>query len=295
MPGADPGLTALLKLNLTLHVGRVRRDGYHPVSSVCVFAAAGDHVSLGDRLPAFRLNVTGPEREALADLAPEKNLAIRAALLMEEATGAAPCLVRLDKRVPAAGGVAGGTADAACVLALLNETAPRPLGAADLIALSRRLGADGPVCTAAQLAGGGVWSAEGDGDRVRRLPGPPPLSVALVNPRVPVSTGAVFARFDEGPPGDLRQPGGDTRTPSGLLAAAAEGRNDLLAPATVIAPVIGEVEAFLRAAPGCRFARMSGSGATAFGLFGSEGAAARAARSASSRGWWTAAARLAKG
>ena len=294
-PTASYALTALLKVNLTLHVGGVRPDGYHPIGSVCLFAAAGDRVSLGERQADFALAVTGPERGALAAVPPDANLAIRAARLLAERTGAASRLIRLDKRVPAAGGVAGGTADAACVLVLLNAEAPRPLGTGELIALSRRLGADGPVCTAAQVAGGGVWLAEGDGDRVRRLPGPPPLWLTAVNPRVPVSTADVFARFDEGPPGTLDQPAGDTQTARGLAALGAAGRNDLHEAALHLAPVIQAAEAALRASPGCRFARMSGSGATVFGLFGSEAAARRAARAARARGWWSATAPLARG
>ena len=296
MPDGTEALAALLKVNLTLHVGRVRADGYHPVSSVCLFAAAGDRLSLGGRADDFRLEVTGPEAAGLAGLPPEANLAMRAARLLAAATPVAPRAIRLDKRVPPAGGVAGGTADAAATLVLLNRAAARPLPDAALIALSRRLGADGPVCTAARLAGGGVWLAEGDGDRVRRLGAAPPVWIVLVNPRLAVSTGAVFARFDEAPaPGPLSQPSGDLRRASGLVAAGREGRNDLRAPAVTLAPVIGAVEAFVANGPGCRFARMSGSGATVFGLFAGGEAAARAARRAEARGWWAAVAPLAQG
>ena len=288
--------TAWLKVNLTLHVGPLRGDGYHPVDSVCVFPRLGDRVALGPRAGDFTLEVTGPEAGSLASVSLEDNLVMRAARLLASSTDIAPRLLRLCKTVPSAGGVAGGTADAAAVLVLLNETASRPLGAVDLIALSRRLGADGPVCTAAQLGGGGAWHVRGGGDEVRHLGRPPPLHMALANPRIAVPTGKVFAQFDEACAArDLGQrPGGVVRTDD-VLALARAGRNDLRGPACVVEPSIEAVETAMRAQPGCLFARMSGSGATVFGLFAGALGAARAAARLRARGWWSAAAPLARG
>ena len=286
-------MRALVKVNLTLHVGAGRADGYHPVSSICAFPDVGDRVTLGARAPDFALRVEGPEAGALARLAPRDNLVLRAAALLAGRVRVAPREVVLVKSVPAAAGIAGGTADAAAALVLLNHEARAPLNESALIALSRALGADGPVCTAARLAGGGLWHAEGDGDRVRRLAGPPPLHMALANDRVPVPTGRVFARFDaNGPGGSLAQPQADLRTARGVLSLAAAGRNDLRAPALGISPGISAVEAALSAAPGCRFARMSGSGGSVFGLFDSRTAAARAARRARAKGLWAEAGRV---
>ena len=298
MTGADAAsLPALLKVNLTLDVGPVRADGYHPLSSVCVFAPGGDVVRLGSRADAFALSVTGPEASALAGLPPAANLVLRAAEILAATTPLPPRQLILDKRVPAAGGVAGGTADAAAALVLLNRTAPRPLTDDALIALSRRLGADGPVCTAARAAGGGVWVAEGDGDRVRGLGAAPPGWLVLVNPRREVPTGSVFSRFDEAGGGalPLDQPTFASRALSALAGTVQDGRNDLRPPALSLAPVIAEVEAFVANSVGCLCARMSGSGASVFGLFAGEQAARRAARRAQARGWWATSAALARG
>ena len=285
-------MRALVKVNLTLHVGAGRADGYHPVSSICAFPDVGDRVTLGARAPDFALRVEGPEAGALAQLAPRDNLVLRAAALLAGRVRVAPREVVLVKSVPAAAGIAGGTADAAATLVLLNREAVAPLSDEVLVRLSRGLGADGPVCTAAALADGGVWLATGDGDRVRRLTGPPPLWCVLANDRVPVPTGAVFRAFDAGPPGTLGQPARDLRTARGLIGLARAGRNDLRAPALALAPGIGALEAATRAQPGCRFARMSGSGGTVFGLFASTTGAERAVRRLRGQGAWAEAGRL---
>ena len=289
-------MRALVKVNLTLHVGAARADGYHPVSSACVFPDVGDEVELGGRDNEFTLRIDGPEAASLAGEATRDNLVLRAARALAGRVRLVPRRLRLRKTVPVAAGIAGGTADAAAALVLLNREADRPLADAELIALSRVVGADGPVCTAARLAGGGVWLAEGDGDRVRPMGAAPPVAVLLANPRVPVSTPAVFARFDaEGQAGPLAQPAGDPRTERGVLALAGGGRNDLRAAAFALAPAVSALEARVAGLPGCRFARMSGSGGTVFGLFSGAAAAERAAARLSADGLWTAQAPLAAG
>ena len=282
---------APVKVNLTLHVGAVRSDGYHPVSSLCFFPAIGDRVALGPVADNFSLEVAGPLAHELSDVPPERNLALRAARLLADVSAVRPRVLRLDKRVPAAAGIAGGTADAAAVLSLLNADSQQPLRPEALRRLSRALGADGPVCVAGQEAEGGVWLAEGDGDRVSRAGAAPPLWCVLANPGTAVPTGQVFRLFDAAPPpGPLAQPAGLVRTTQGLIERAERGRNDLRSAALALAPEVAAVEDALAAAPGCRFARMSGSGATVFALFSSAAAAARAARRQRAGGRWCAAA-----
>lgn len=284
-----PALRALVKVNLTLHVGGVRADGFHPISSVCAFPDIGDDMSLGERSAAFCLSIGGPEAGALSGLPVANNLVLRAATMLAAQTPLVPRRLHLEKCVPAAAGIAGGTADAAATLVLLNREAARPLSDGALIALSRGLGADGPVCTAARLAGGGLWLATGDGDRVTRLAGPPPAWMVVGNDGVPVPTGPVFALFDKaGQGGQLNQPGADPRTLRGLAKLMEDGRNDLCRPAKALAPGIGCLEADLRKRPGCRAARMSGSGGSVFGLFASASSAERAAAAMRARGVWSA-------
>ncbi|MBB4660032.1 4-diphosphocytidyl-2-C-methyl-D-erythritol kinase [Parvularcula dongshanensis] len=265
------------------------------MSSLCVFPAIGDEVALGPASDDFALEVTGPFADDLKDVPSEENLVLRAARLLAGEVSVPPCRFRLAKRVPAASGLGGGTADAAAALCLLNEASEAPLPRSELIALSRELGADGPVCTAAALRGGGILLAEGDGDRVSPLGSAPPLFTVVSNPLVPVPTGAVFKRFDAAmPAAGLRQrlPGMGA---AALVAAAARGRNDLRLPARTIAPIIGRVERDLSRAPGSLFARMSGSGASVFALFASPLDAARCARAERARGRWAEAAPLLRG
>ncbi|WP_051881344.1 4-(cytidine 5'-diphospho)-2-C-methyl-D-erythritol kinase [Parvularcula oceani] len=289
-------LQALVKVNLTLHVGRARADGYHPVDTICLFPEIGDRVALGPRSDAFTLEVTGPAAKDLEGLPPRDNLVLKAADLLAAATTIAPRRLLLEKRVPAASGIGGGTADAAAALILLNRSAEAPLPAQALVALSARLGADGPVCTRALLDGGGAFRARGAGEKISSLPPPPPLWMVLSNPGIAVPTGRVFRRFDGTCPPAAPSPNRRTgRTTSALLSAAQAGRNDLQPPAEAIAPQIRLVERSLRAAPGALLARMSGSGATVFALFASAAAAARCLRRERSAGRWAEAGPLARG
>lgn len=190
----------------------------------------------------------------------------------------------LEKHLPAAAGIGGGSADAAGCLLALARLADRPLP--DPAAILT-LGADVPVC----LAGRPV-RMRGIGDRIAPLPPLPPLWIVLVNPGVAVSTPAVFralAHPDNPPqPEDFPQGAGATE----VIGWLTRQRNDLEAPARTLAPVIGDVLAALSATGGCALARMSGSGATCFGLYLTAGAAvaARATLAQANRGWWCAAA-----
>ncbi|HEX9965724.1 MAG TPA: 4-(cytidine 5'-diphospho)-2-C-methyl-D-erythritol kinase [Allosphingosinicella sp.] len=255
---------AYAKVNLELRVRARRPDGYHEVDTLFAFAEDGDRLSVG---PAeeLGLQVTGPFAAALG--APEDNLVLRAARLLGEGRGAA---LTLDKRLPVASGIGGGSADAAAALRLLVRWWGLRLGRAELLALARHLGADVPACLESRIVRG-----TGRGDHLAPDAGPEFRGdpILLVNPGVPVATADVFGRWK---------------------GASAPGSNDLEPPAREIAPVIGEVVDRLGEQPGVRMASMSGSGATCFALFDSDEALGRAASAIAARHphWWQLASRL---
>ena len=265
---------AYAKINLALHVRAREPDGYHRLETLFAFAEDGDRLRVGTG-EGLTLRIEGP---FAADLdAGSDNLVLRAAeaLRAQFPTGKGAALT-LDKRLPIASGIGGGSADAAAALRLLARW--WGLAADDsLHEIAARLGADVPACLLSRTMRG-----EGRGDRLDAadvdLPGTPLL---LVNPRVPVSTAAVFKGWD----GVDRGPLGDD-----WLA----GRNDLEAPALALVPAIGDVLELLSRQPGLRLVRMSGSGATCFGLFESIAArdAADRAIGALQPGWWRLASRL---
>ena len=235
------------------------------------------------------LEVRGPFAAALRGPA-EENLALRAARALAAAAGETRgAAIALEKNLPVAAGLGGGSADAAAALRALSRLWRTRLSAAELGELAAALGTDVPACLA-----GGAWRVSGAGevlDRPARGFGPVP--VVLVNPGVAAPTAEVFARLR--PP--IRLPPPPPRLAGGAAALAralARTRNDLEAPALALAPAIAHALAALRAAPGRLLARMSGSGATCFGLFRTPGDAARAARALrrSGRGWWVRAALL---
>ena len=258
------------KINLALHVTGRRADGYHLLDSLVAFADVGERltVSLADT-PG--LSVTGPMAAGVPT--GDDNLVLRAVRMM-----AAPVHVTLDKHLPAAAGIGGGSSDAAACLRAVARLTGRPVPDAATLA---SLGADVPVCLVARAA-----RMRGIGEGVAPLPAFPPLPAVLVNPGVAVPTGPVFAameRADNAPmPASLpRWP--DAGALTGWLTAQ---RNDLQAPAMVQVPAIGAVLAALGAQPGCTLARMSGSGATCFGLFSSRAAARVAAAALARPEWW---------
>lgn len=274
--------TARAKINLCLHVTGQRANGYHLLDSLVVFAETGDVITCAaaDRLS---LVLTGPERAGLT--VGEDNLVLRAARAFGGRAGAA---ITLDKRLPVASGIGGGSADAAATLQALARLWQRDLPDAGTVL---GLGADVPICLAGHPA-----RMRGVGEVISPLPHAlPPAYLVLANPRVQVSTPAVFrglARKDNPPlPTDLPR----LTTLADLAAFLRQQRNDLEAPARAAVPVIGDVTAALSAQPGCLFARMSGSGATCFGLFAERAAAQAAAGAiaAAQPGWWVQAAALA--
>lgn len=264
------------KLNLCLHVTGRRADGYHLVDSLVVFAAIGDRISLNDA-PQVSLSVRGPEATGLS--AGEENLVLRAARAM----AATDVALELWKVLPVASGIGGGSSDAAAALrALARRTGRKPQPSAVLA-----LGADVPVCLAGRPA-----RMQGIGELLSWLPKLPPLWCVLVNPRVTIATPEVFAALEsrENPPVPGMPVAGwvDARALAHWLEA--ETRNDLQPAAQRIAPILSDVISALAATPNCLLSRMSGSGATCFGLFASASAARQAAGmiSAEHPGWWVA-------
>lgn len=282
-------LAAPAKINLTLQVLGRRADGYHLLDSLVAFASLHDVLRV-EAADALTLSVEGPTAADLAASLQGDNLVLRAARRLAEAAGiAAPtAALALHKTLPVAGGIGGGSADAAAALLALAQLWRLDLDAAALAALALPLGADLPVCLASR-----PMRMSGIGERLEATPALPPLGLLLVNPRVALPTAAVFRALNDafGPATALTYRPGDAHS---LLAALRAGRNDLEAPARRLAPVIGEVLAALTALPGARLARMSGSGATCFALFDDEAAAVAAGGvlQAGARGWWSAAGRL---
>jgi 4-diphosphocytidyl-2-C-methyl-D-erythritol kinase len=267
---------AFAKINLALHVRRRREDGYHELETIFAFARHGDLVSIAEGPP--RLTIDGPFAGALRGEDPEDNLVMRAARGLYRLAGAGtPPAIHLDKRLPVAAGIGGGSADAAAVLRLLCRRLGLSVEAPEIMALAANLGADVPACLLSRTVRG---DARGDVLRPVDGSGLSDIPLLLVNPGVPLSTGPVFKAWDGEDRGPLAS--GDP------LQAALAGRNDLEPPALQLCPVIGEVIERLAARPGCTLARMSGSGATCFALFESadqRDTASEAVR-AEHPGWW---------
>lgn len=262
---------ARAKLNLALHVRARRPDGYHELETLFAFVEQGDVLRVGPADRA-RFRLTGPFAAALAGEG--DNLVTRAAARFAEAFGGGAHAIELEKHLPVASGIGGGSADAAATLralAMLHGVAPDE---PRLFAIADALGSDVPACLLGRTAIG-----KGRGERLTPLPGWPGTPVLLVNPGVAVSTAEVFRRWD-----------GVDRGP--LSADPLAGRNDLEAPALEIAPVIGELLATLVEQPGVTLARMSGSGATCFALFETVEARAMAALAVARPGWWSVETRL---
>lgn len=267
---ADPELTtgtvdAPAKINLALHVTGQRKDGYHELDTLCIFAGAGDRLTL-QPAPADSLILEGPFAPGLAGLPDTDNLVVRARDLLRDAiTGASgqapPVAIRLEKNLPASSGMGGGSADAAATLALLGRHwhDARLVGPAELHAIGCRLGADVPMCRLSV-----PLRARGIGDLLETVDTVPAFDLVIANPGVPVATPAVFRalRSRHNPPLPEPPASGDLRTWTDWLSAT---RNDLQDAATRIAPAIGDCLAEL-ASHKPLFVRMTGSGATCFAI-----------------------------
>lgn len=252
------------KVNLFLHVGGPDTEGYHPISSLMVFADVGDQVAIQPSdAPAFE--TSGPFGGAIP--ADGDNLVVRAARAFHARLGGPvpPYRLILDKRLPIAAGLGGGSSDAGAALKLLRDALAPDLSDHDLEPLAASLGADGAACLRAV-----ALMAEGRGEILSPAPKLPELNAVLVNPGVPSPTGAVYRAYDAAVHSDgARRP----FLPSDLESAGEVAawltvatRNDLETPAVSLAPRIGEVLDVLREEPESLLVRMSGSGATCFAL-----------------------------
>jgi 4-diphosphocytidyl-2-C-methyl-D-erythritol kinase len=272
------------KVNLTLHVLGRRADGYHLLDSLIVFAGVGDLLEAVPD-PDLRLEESGPGAGAMGEA--QDNLVLRAArLLAETCEPEGRALLRLDKRLPVAAGLGGGSSDAAAALVALDRLWGCGLADEELQRLGAAVGADVPVC----LYGRPAWVG-GIGEDLASAEPLPPAWFVLVNPGVSLSTASVFRARS----GGWSQPLRWERAPADaaeLAARLAKGRNDLQPPACALEPAIPAVLHALEATPDCLLARMSGSGATCFGLY-AEQAQARAAAKALAEArpdWWVRAA-----
>lgn len=275
------------KINLFLHVGERRADGFHDLESLVVFAGMGDALTF-ERAGMLSLEIGGPFG---ADLGLDAdNLVLRAARALAAHAGREPeAAIILTKNLPVASGIGGGSADAAAALRGLVRLWDLSVPDAELSAIAAALGSDVPVC----LSGRASWM-EGRGERVTAADGVPRVAAVLVNPRVAVPTGPVFKALKTRRGVGAVSHDVQARDVAGLVTYLKLTSNDLQAPAIEIAPVIGEVLNELSRMPGCLLWRMSGSGATCFGLFEDDDAAAMAAIALerSHPKWWVSATRF---
>jgi 4-diphosphocytidyl-2-C-methyl-D-erythritol kinase len=262
--------TAKAKVNLTLHVGAAREDGYHPLNSLVVFADIGDRL-LFEPSEKMQLTIRGAD-----DLPTDGSNLILRAMGMAKAS---PHHIILDKDLPVSAGLGGGSANAGAVLRVFDaDISDRDL--------AYKLGADVPVCRASQT---GIMSGIGEG--ISLLSNLGQLSAVLVNPGVAVSTGKIFRAMDSVPrAAEPRQ----TSLTGDLLSRALAGENDMQDAAILQAPIIADVLRALAQQTGCELARMSGSGATCFGIFRSDAQAQAAAQALETDcpTWWVRACRL---
>lgn len=268
------------KINLFLHVTGRRPDGYHVLDSVAVFAGAADVLSV-EPAEDFSLAVTGPFADVLAGEA--DNLVLRAGRALARWEGIAPAAqLTLEKNLPVASGIGGGSADAAAALRLLTRFWNLDIPRLDLVAIAARLGADVPVCLISRPTRMG-----GVGEILTEAPVPPRCGILLVNPGISLATPDVFRART----GDFSAP--NALLPEAWMTAATMSRdlsrlrNDLEPAAISLCPEIADVLGAIRETYGCHLARMSGSGATCFGVYPDPDAARAAAASLARPGWWT--------
>jgi 4-diphosphocytidyl-2-C-methyl-D-erythritol kinase len=273
------------KINLTLHIVGRRTDGFHSLESLVAFSRGGDTLTLTDGEP-LALSIEGPSAAASGRV--EDNLVLRAAgHFAKHFPGAKVGAFHLVKRLPVAAGLGGGSSDAAAALRLLARANAVALDDPHLFEAAKATGADVPVCLMRRAR-----MMRGVGDELGPLLALPPLVGLLVNPGKPVATKEVFSLMKI-TPGAAAGFGGHPelypKMPTdALLASLRKGRNDMEAATCLLAPVVSDVLSVLGAAPGCRLARMSGSGATCFALFKDCKSAARAKKAIlrAHPAWW---------
>jgi len=288
MPFQTVTLAAPAKLNLYLHVTGKRSDGYHLLDSLVAFTDIYDTLTLAPA-PELRFTADGPFTAGFGEEDPATNLVVRAAQCLGEALGQdVPVAFHLTKNLPVASGIGGGSADAAAALRGLARLWKFDPLSPTVLGVAAKLGADIPACVAGRACYMG-----GIGTELAPAPDLPEAGLLLVNPGVGLSTPSVYkarqgaftpaARFDA-PPADA----------DALVSLLGERRNDLTDPAVSLLPLIGGVVGAIAGLAGCKLARMSGSGATCFGMFADVAAARRAGEALRQAhpGWWIAPGRL---
>ena len=274
-------VAAPAKINLFLHVGERRPDGFHDLQSLIGFTEAGDLLEISPA-PELSLEVTGPFARALP--AGQDNLVLKAArALQQQSHGAGGATMVLTKNLPVASGIGGGSADAAAALRGLDRLWGLNSSGDQLLRLAAELGSDIPVCLLSKTC----W-VEGRGEVLSPLPPLPRIPAVLVNPGVAVSTAAVFGMLNARSGTGRSKPAKALESLWDVIGYLGDAGNDLEAPACQLAPVIQEVLNAFDREPGCALAAMSGSGATCFALFHdpdyARGAASRIAQD--HPGWW---------
>jgi 4-diphosphocytidyl-2-C-methyl-D-erythritol kinase len=272
------------KVNLYLHVTGRRADRYHLIDSLVAFADVGDRLT-AEPAASLSLVIDGPEAVGLAALG-DDNLVLRAARLLADHAGlAGGAALRLEKHLPVASGLGGGSTDAAAALAVLSRLWGLSFDEQELGKLGAKLGADVPACVFRRS----VWVG-GIGERVEPAEPLPEAGILLANPRKGLPTAAVFSAR-RGPFSEAGRFAPMPRDAGGLAETLAARRNDLTEPAIGLAPKVNAVLARLESSPGSLLARMSGSGATCFALFADRAAAeeARTALASDEPRWWCAA------
>jgi 4-diphosphocytidyl-2-C-methyl-D-erythritol kinase len=271
---------ARAKVNLFLHVGSRREDGFHPLQSLAVFPMAGDRL-VADEAGGLSLQLEGPFASGLSD---SDNLVLKAAHALAEHAGRLPqARLTLTKNLPVASGIGGGSADAAAALRALAHLWRLELEEDTLCAIGAGLGSDVPVCVPSQPS-----FMEGRGEILTQILVLPHLPLLLVNPGLAVSTKDVFAALSERHGVDMHLPRGRFGDLADLLRFLETTGNDLEAPAIALQPVIGDVLKALKGVPGALFTRMSGSGATCFAIMADDDCCCRAAALLKERhpDWW---------
>jgi 4-diphosphocytidyl-2-C-methyl-D-erythritol kinase len=280
--GVSGALSARAKINLFLHVGARREDGFHPLQSLAIFPEFGDRLT-AEAADDLSLAVEGPFAAALTD---GDNLVLKAARALAERLGRAPqAKLTLTKNLPVASGIGGGSADAAAALRALAGLWRADLDQTTLCDIAAGLGSDIPVCVASRPA-----FMEGRGEILTILPSLPPLPLLLVNPGVAVPTKDVFAALSDRRGTEMSLPHNGFGDLADLLRFLEATGNDLEAPALTLQPVIGDVLSALKGLPGALFTRMSGSGATCFALLADNDGCGRAAAMLKAKhpDWWIA-------
>jgi len=281
---------AAAKVNLYLHVIGRRADGYHLLDSLIAFADIGDLLT-AEPSPTLSLEISGPEAASLA-AAGDDNLVLRVARLLADYTGTTlGAALHLEKNLPVAAGIGGGSSDAAAALRALVALWRVSIGEEAICGLGARLGADLPACLHAHA----VWVG-GIGERIDPAGDLPQAGILLASPRRELPTAAVFAARS-GPFGEAGRFAPMPEDVFGLSRALMSRRNDLTGAAIGLVPEIGSVLARLAQLPGALLARMSGSGAGCYALFPDRRAAeqGRAALAAAEPRWWCAAGSLVAG